>query len=68
MVEDGKLIQQRKEKCDKNWKPPEGFDEAFAEMLKQTKEVNIASPDMFDITAKVGEDLQLSSKKEETEG
>jgi len=67
MVEDGKLIQQRKAKCDKNWKPPEGFDEEFDAMLKQTREVNIASPDMFDITAKVGEDLQLFTKKEKEE-
>ena len=67
MVEDGKLIQQRKAKCDKNWKPPEGFDKAFDEMLKQTKEVNIASPDMFDITAKVGEELKIFSKDKETE-
>lgn len=67
MVEDGKLIQQRKAKCDENWKPPEGFDKAFDEMLKQTKEVNIASPDMFDITAKVGEELKIFSKDKETE-
>jgi len=36
-------------------------------MLKQTKEVNIASPDMFDITAKVGEELKIFSKDKETE-
>lgn len=61
MVEDGKLIQQRKAKCDKNWVPPKGFDEEFDAMLKQTKEISIASPDMFDITSKVGEELLLAS-------
>ena len=59
MVEDGKLVQQRKEKCDKNWKPPEGFDEKLDDLMKRTREVNIASPGTFDMTAKVGEDLQL---------
>lgn len=38
-------------------------------MLKQTKEVSIASPDMFDITKGVGEELVLASSspaKEQT--
>jgi len=60
MVEDGKLIQQRKDKCDKNWKPPEGFDEKLDDLMRRTREVNIASPGTFDLTAKVGEDLRLA--------
>lgn len=68
MVEDGKLVQQRKPKCDKNWVPPEGFDEKFDLMMRQTKEINNASPGMFDLTAKEGEELILASDHTATSG
>ena len=61
MVEDGKLIQQRKEKCDRNWVPPKDFDEEFDDMIRQTKEIALVSPGTFDLTAKKGEELVLDT-------
>jgi len=67
MVEGGKLVQQRKAKCDKNWVPPEGFDEKFDTMMRSTKEINNASPGMFDLSSKEGEELVLASESPPTE-
>ena len=67
MVEDGKLIQQRKKECDKDWVPPEGFDKEFDAMMRATKEISIASPNTFDTTSKVGDELVLSGKKDVAE-
>lgn len=66
MVEGGKLVQQRKAKCDRNWVPPEGFDEKFDTMMRQTKEINNASPGMFDLSSKVGEELILAEEVQAT--
>ncbi len=40
LLEDGELIDESKPKCDRNWVPPEGFDEKFDEMRRKTKDVS----------------------------
>lgn len=66
LVEDGKLIEQRKAKCDRNWVPPDGFDEKFEDMFRQVNEISLASPNMFDLTSKEGEELRLVDKTPRT--
>ena len=60
LLEDGELIDESKPKCDRNWVPPEGFDEKFDEMRRKTKDITFASPGTFDLTAKEGEELRLT--------
>jgi hypothetical protein len=60
LLEDGELVEQRKTKCDRNWVLPDGFDEKLDTMMRQTKQVTLASPDTFDLTAKEGEELRLT--------
>lgn len=46
-LEDGRLIHQKKDKCDTKWKPPKNWDEDYNAITRSAKETMYASPDFF---------------------
>lgn len=46
-LEDGRLIHQKKDKCDTNWKPSKNWDEDYNSITRSAKETMYASPDFF---------------------